>query len=250
MNFLCILNVCLCHASVRSVLAVPGVFNFRLIAIALFVFSNYAASSQEPLMAKGNKAFTLSYGVGNTVRIDLKKTLDDQVANNNGYTYELRGTNPLQANLDIAFSDYTTAGIAVSWCRFAVKESGQFSNDASTLETRAHKVALQLRGVRYIMQSQRAVIYFFGAAGIRFRKVSDDSNDALKRQLAFSHQAGELSTAAYRPYTVEAGLGLKFLVTKTLGVSAEAGMLTGIAQVGLFYSFKNKWRKSNDQYGW
>lgn len=240
-----------CHSWIRqAIVEGMGKRSIFLIAIVALTLHPHTACAQEPLMAKGNKALTVSYGVSNAIRVHLKNVLEDEAVVTPGYTYQLNFTNPLQATFDIAFSDYTTAGVAVSWCHFRVRESGQFSNDASTLETKGYKLAVQLRGIRYVLQSQRSVIYFVGAAGIRLRGVRDNSTDPDKQATAYSHQVPELSALSYSPFSIEAGLGMKFLLTKKLGISAEAGMLTGIGQIGVFYSFKNKWRKSNDKYGW
>lgn len=226
------------HCLLRSML---------LFGLLLYVHAGYA---QEPLMAKGNKVLSISYGAGNAVRKDLSRSLSDQQAIHPGYIYQLGFTNPLQASFDMALSDYTTAGIAASWCRFRVKENGQFSQLGSELETKGYKLTVQVRGIRYLVQGQRMVCYFFGAAGLRLRGITYSSSDLEVNTKAYSHQVSLLSANPYKPFSLEAGLGLKFLLTSKVGLSVEAGALTGIAQLGLFYSLKNKWRKSNDQYGW
>jgi uncharacterized membrane protein len=159
-------------------------------------------------------------------------------------------SNPIQITVDDAISDYTTIGIGVSYYSMHLTEQHIATQDTFSLDTKGFKAAIQLRGIRYFIQGRRFVCYMFAGAGLRFRSLTDAASDPKSVSTAYIHQIGETKTTGYSAFSFDAGLGLKFLLTRNIGISAETGVTTGIAQIGLFYSFKNKWRRPIDNIGW
>ncbi len=214
------------------------------------LLSSSSALAQEPLMAKANMMLTVSYGVTNFNRIVLDNYLQSQSVYSPSLTYSIKYSNPLGVNFDYAVSDYTSVGFGLNYYSFNLKETRKDYVDTFDLETKGYRVAAQVRAMRYIVQRPRSVLYFFAGAGARFRSVKYNSNDSLALHIADIHHKPDGSPDTYSPVSLDAGMGLKFLVVRNIGLSAEFGMMTGIAQFGLFYSFKNKWRKSHDNIGW
>jgi hypothetical protein len=211
------------------------------------------AFAQDPLMAKGNKALTFSFGVTNIYKTLLNVYLADKDAtqlSTNSLSYSVKMSNPVVVTYDYAVSDYTTIGIGINYYSIKLNERRESSTDTLTTESNGYKASLQIRGIRYLVQKAGSVFYFYAGAGVRFRKLDSKANENSFLQTAYIYQFPETSLSGYTPLSLDAGLGLKFLLTKKIGLSAEFGLTTGIAQIGLFYSFKNKWRKSNDNIGW
>ena len=201
-------------------------------------------------MAKGNKVLTISYGLSNIYTYFLTQQINSDKANYTFYTYNVKFNHPLVASFDYAISDYTTIGLSGGFYTFHLHEKKVFANDTSVIDTKGFKMAIQLRGIRYIVQSAKSVFYIFVGGGVRFRSLNiNTSNDSIINA-ALIHQIPETNPKKYSPFSLDAGLGLKFLVTKKIGFSCEFGMTTGLAQFGLFYSLKNKWRRVNDKIGW
>ena len=237
----------------RECIVMSSVTRVRQPFILMFFFLSFLSKpfyAQEPLMAKANKILTISYGVTNFNKIMLTDYVQSHVEGYPGLSYSIKYTNPLALTFDYAVSDYTTLGLGVSYFSFHLKEKRQDFIDTFDLDTKGYRIAIQLRGIRYIVQGPRSVFYMFAGAGIRFRSVSYNTTDQLAIQGAEIHEAAEASDQPYFPLSLEAGMGLKFLVTKRIGISGEFGMMTGIGQFGLFYSLKNKWRRTNDHLGW
>ncbi len=225
-----------------------GKLHFLMAVILILSFGN--AKAQEPLMAKANMMLTVSYGATNFNRIVLDKYLTKQSVIDPSISYDIKYSNPLSANVDYAISDYTSLGIGVNYYSFDLKETRKDIVDSFDLDTKGHRIAIQVRAMRYIIQRPRSIIYFFAGAGARFRSVKYNSSDSLALHTADIHHTADGSLSSYSPISLDVGLGLKFLVVRNIGVSAEFGMMTGIGQIGLFYSFKNKWRRSRDNIGW
>ena len=196
-------------------------------------------------MAKANKVLTLSYGMANYDQTRLLNYLDKQLAGSST-SYSAHYSHPVQLCFDAAISDYTTLGIGVSYFTFDLKEK----HDTIDLHTKGQQVQIQLRAIRYFYQRPRSVAYLFAGIGGRFREGTYNSTDSSTLATAAIHHFADASQATYFPLSVNAGLGFKGLVTRTIGISLEVGVTTGIAQAGLFYSFKNKWRRHYDGIGW
>lgn len=223
------------------------------ICIYLLTGFHLQALAQEPLMAKGNAAMTLTYGASNIYRTQLKLYLNGQMVDNSlpgNFTYKVKMSNPLQFSYDYALNDYTTIGASINYYSFHLKEQKQTIADTFDIDTKGFKTAIQLRGVRYFVQRANSAFYFFGAAGVRFRVMKHNTSDDYKINLTEIHQIPETNPSNYSPLSLEAGMGLKILVTKKIGFCTEFGLMTGITQIGLFYSLKNKWRKWDNSNGW
>jgi len=218
--------------------------------VVVMLCSFLKVKAQEPLMAKANMMFTVSYGTNNYNRMVLEKYVHTKFVNEPSISYAIKYSNPLSANVDYAISDYTSLGLGVNYYTFNLNEKRTDSILAYDLETKGRRIAIQIRAMRYIIQRPRSILYFFAGAGARFRFVKYNTSDSIALRTAAIHHTADGSLSAYSPISMDLGLGAKFLLIRNIGISAEVGILTSIAQVGLFYSFKNKWRKSHDNIGW
>ncbi len=208
--------------------------------------------AQDPLMAKANKMLTVSYGAANYNHLMLNGYLQEQSQDilTYNFTYSTKYSNPIAVTFDYAVSDYTAVGIGVNYYSFHLTENRKDIVDTFNLDTKGFRMAVQARCMRYFVQRPRSIFYFFAGAGIRFRSVKYNTTDQHDIKIAEIHQQYDASPLTYSPLSLEAGLGLKFLASKKIGLSSEFGMITGLAQFGLFYTFRNKWRKVNDNIGW
>ena len=222
------------------------------ISIFILVTVSGILKAQDPLMAKANKALTISYGIGNFNKLFLTNYIDDKTySTTNSYlSYTAKFSNPITLTFDYAVSDYSTIGIAFNYFTFNLSEKRQDLQDTFNLETKGNQMAFQLRGIRYIVQRPRSALYLFGATGLRFRSVEYNTTDQHDIHIAEIHKFAYANPEPYSPLSLEAGMGIKFLITQKIGISSEFGFVTGIAQCGLFYSFKNKWRRTKDPIGW
>lgn len=226
---------------------------YRLICLCFISGIHLQVKAQEPLMAKANAAFTISYGATNVYRTQLISYLEDQLSEykgNGNFSYNVKMRNPIALTYDYALNDYTTIGVGINYYSFHLKEHKQSIIDTLDIDTKGFKTAIQLRGVRYFVQRQRSAFYFFGAMGARFRVIKHNTSDEYSINQAEIHQIPETNPSNYSPLSFEAGLGLKLLVTRKIGFCTEFGLMTGITQIGLFYSLKNKWRKWDNSNGW
>jgi uncharacterized membrane protein len=220
-----------------------------LLSVMMFC-SFLQVKAQEPLMAKANMMFTVSYGANNYNRMVLEKYVHTKFVNDPSISYNIQYSNPLNANVDYAMSDYTSLGLGVNYYSFDLNEKRTDTIHSYDLETKGRRIAIQIRAMRYVIQRPRSIVYFFAGAGARFRSVTYNSTDSIALRTAAIHHTADGSLSTYSPISMDLGVGAKFLLIRNIGISAEVGMLTSIAQVGLFYSFKNKWRKSHDNIGW
>lgn len=225
------------------------IIRFILLLIVCIGISQ-SSFAQEPLMAKGNKVLTVSYGMSNIYKSLLTLELNNNEFDDESYSYTAKFTNPLIVSFDYAISDYTTIGLSGGFYSFRLKERREYPGDTIEVDTKGLKFAIQLRGIRYIVQSPRSVFYMFAGAGVRLRSMKHNTSDTYIIRASRIHQTPETNPTNYSPLSLDAGMGLKFLVTKKIGISCEFGMMTGLAQVGMFYSLKNKWRRVNDKIGW
>ncbi|GBL35032.1 hypothetical protein EMGBS15_06270, partial [Filimonas sp.] len=91
-------------------------------------------------------------------------------------------------NFDYALSDYTSVGLGLNYYSFHLKETRKDNVDTFDLETKGYRVAAQVRAMRYILQRQRSILYFFAGVGARFRSVKYNTNDSLSLHIADIHQ--------------------------------------------------------------
>ncbi|HNF72110.1 MAG TPA: hypothetical protein PLP34_06850, partial [Chitinophagaceae bacterium] len=222
-------------------------------ALLCFLFLSPVSKAQECLMAKGNKILTISYGITNIERSVLNsymQRVESEDAGSYQYNYSIKYTNPLSASFDLATSDFTTVGIGLNYFGYNMSETRTGAKDTSSLSNKGYRMAIQLRGIRYIVQRPRSLFYLFAGAGIRMRKNRYSTSDAYVLNVMDIQQTPGTTYNGFSPWSLDAGLGLKFLIAGNVGFSAEAGAVTGIARFGLFYSFLNKWRRNRDNIGW
>ena len=222
----------------------------QIVLLTLLLLGSFYANAQEPLMAKGNKTFGISYGITNFNRVTLNNYVANQNVGNYSMNASIHYSNPLVLTFDMALSDYTTVGIGVGYYNFNLKQFRANAIDTFDLHTSGHRFTLQARIIRYFVQRPRSVFYLFGGVGARFRSVTYNTSDSLVLHLADIHHAADADPDGFFPVSINAGIGFKFLLSRRIGFMSEWGVTTGIGQLGIFYSFKNKWRRTNDNIGW
>lgn len=219
----------------------------------LLLIESKTMRSQEVLMAKANKMISITYGLSNIDKISLENYMSKQVKDNQStvrYDYQLQFSHPIQIAFDYACSDFTTIGLGLNYSQYKLSETRTSINDTGSVESKGSKLALQLRGIRYIVQRPKSVLYFFAGAGFRMRSVKySSSNPAILKDIDI-HQIPATRYDNYLPLSAEVGIGARFLVVRNMGLCAEVGAIDAVSRIGIFYSIKNKWRKSNDEIGW
>lgn len=232
-------------------------FNFKYPSVSLliicFLFTHIPSIAQEVLMAKANKLLTVSYGVSNydkkSVENYMSKTELD-APSDVSFNYTLKYINPLTITFDYAANDFTTLGLALNYYNYTLNEKRVSSTDTIDIETKGYKLAIQVRGIKYFVQRPRSAFYVLVSPGFRIRTNTYNTTDAYALKVIDIHQTPQTKYEDYSPFSLDAGMGLKFLVTRKIGLSAEFGVMTGLARVGLCYSLKNKWRRIPDNIGW
>ncbi|MEN9340408.1 MAG: hypothetical protein RIQ62_1720 [Bacteroidota bacterium] len=218
----------------------------------LLLLESKTMLSQEALMAKANKMISITYGLSNIDKIRLENYMSKQVKDNQSirYDYQLQFSHPIQIAFDYACSDFTTIGLGLNYYHYKLNETRTIINDTGIVESKASKLALQLRGIRYIVQRPKSVLYFFAGAGVRMRSVKYSSSDPAILKDIDIHQIPATRYDNYFPLSAEVGIGARFLVMHNIGLCVEVGAIDAVSRIGIFYSIKNKWRKSNDEIGW
>lgn len=232
-------------------------FRFKLLQVAFIVTSilhcSINALAQDVLMAKANKLITVSYGVSNYDKKSVESYMSKlslDTPSGTSYAYNLKYINPITITFDYAYNDFTTLGLGINYYNYTLNEKRFSAADTLDIETKGFKLAIQVRGIKYFVQRPRSAFYLMISPGLRLRTNTYNTSDDYTLKVIDIHQTPQTKYEDYSPFSMDAGMGLKFLVTRNIGISAEFGVMTGLARIGLCYSLKNKWRRTPDDIGW
>lgn len=159
---------------------------------------------------------------------------------------------------DYAMSDYTTVGIQIGYRRVNLQQTNKTTSaplqsdyyNNYDLSVKGSNIITDLKLTRYFTSNARRCLYAFVSAGYNMQnfKLSDTRDSVLKATVIddnFYNTSSIIGNAHF-----EIGAGAKLLVTNSLGVSLEAGLLYNFYRVGFFYNLKHASRKKYDKYGW
>jgi hypothetical protein len=211
------------------------------------------SQAQENMMAAGNMQFTLHYGFMNRANAELNNSLYD-IENRNyslaPFETEVNFSTPLGATFEYAISDYTTVGFTTDFMQYTLSETRFDAVDSFSIETKGTRITALGRVVRYLRNKPRSTIYAFADVGVKIRSLNSSAANEYEENIAFIHQSHETTFRKYSPLHYDIGVGAKFLFVKNIGFCLEAGYMTSIARVGIFYNLKHKDRRFSDKYGW
>jgi len=213
----------------------------KLVLLLLFCLTCGRLNAQEPMMAVHNMAFSVLYGFTNAHAINL------DLNSKTGSTYSNRFGKPLTMCYEYAVKDDFTIGAVFNYFNYDIKENN--SVDSSAFRLKGKQIGLTARALRFVLHRPRMMTYVFVNPGLRFRQqtFSSETNDLFQTS---SYSDSRMDSGQFKPYSLEAGIGTKFLVTRRVGLCAEVGMLNAIFQTGLCYIFLESSRKSKDAIGW
>lgn len=186
-------------------------------------------------------ALTILYGFTNSHALNTK------LIERQGSKIDKHFGRPLSFCFEYALKDNFTVGVGMHYFKYDVKEENTI--DSSMYRMKGQQIGLSARVLRFILHRPRTMTYLFMNAGVRFRQqtFSSETNGPF---LNSCFPGSQLDEAMFKPYSLEAGLGAKFLITRRIGLGAEVGLLNAIVQTGLTYIFLEPSRKTKDAIGW
>jgi hypothetical protein len=218
-----------------------------LALLFLFLISSPVAA-QEQMMAERNKMFTISYGLSNA----HIKLITPYAGNSLGTirsTYKYQYTNPLSLTFEYAFRNQVNIGVNVSYFSYYLQEHQIYLTDTNDYTLKGNAFKIQIRSLRYLVHRTKFMFYLFGQAGIR--------SAASKFNLGSNTQSGSSNLSKFSflyqsqvRESLELGVGMKFLLRRSIGLSIETGVISSFVQAGIFYRLLEPSRKTKDVYGW
>lgn len=226
-----------------------------LCCLLLGLCLSISATAQDNMMAEGNKSVTLSYGLVNYYKTGMNRTLKN--ADNNFYTnslgdysYKSIVTNPFTFSFDYAYRDNQAFGLALSYFSYAMTEDRKDKIEETSLTLRGFYMSVSGRATRYISHKPHFMLYLFAGGGLKIRSQSSSAETDHEKEISYLHQTPLTSTAGFAPLFWEGGIGLKFAITRKIGLMTELSRTPGWMHIGLCYLMLPKSRKKSDRIGW